>query len=76
MDKSTFVENVKAQFLEPAEVSLEISSNFREVDSYDSLTGMTIMVMLKDEYGVDISDEEYRSKKTVQDLYDFVVSKK
>lgn len=76
MDKSTFVENVKAQFLEPEEVSLAMSSNFRDVDSYDSLTGMTIMVMLKDEYGVDISDEEYRSKKTVQDLYDFVVSKK
>jgi acyl carrier protein len=72
MDKEKFIENVKNQFEEPEEVTLSMESDFRSSESYDSLTGMTIMVMLKDEYNVDITDEEYISKKTVQDLYDFV----
>lgn len=72
MDKNNFIENVKNQFENYQDITLNMESNFREVDTYDSLTAMTIMVMLKDEYNVDISDEEYLSKKTVQELYDFV----
>ncbi len=72
MDKNIFIENVKNQFENYQDITLNMESNFREVDTYDSLTAMTIMVMLKDEYNVDISDEEYLSKKTVQELYDFV----
>ena len=75
MDKNNFIENVKNQFENYQDITLNMESNFREVDTYDSLTAMTIMVMLKDEYNVDISDEEYLSKKTVQDLYDFVLLK-
>ncbi len=72
MDKEKFIENVRQQFVDPDEVILEMESDFRQNESYDSLTGMTIMVMLKDEYNVDITEEEYRAKKTVQELYDFV----
>ncbi|MGI6469961.1 MAG: acyl carrier protein [Paludibacteraceae bacterium] len=72
MDKNIFIENVKNQFENYQDITLNMESNFREVDTYDSLTAMAIMVMLKDEYNVDISDEEYLSKKTVQELYDFV----
>ncbi len=76
MDKEKFIENVKIQFEDPEEVTLSMDSDFRNFESYDSLTGMTIMVMLKDEYNIDITDEEYISKKTVQDLFDFVLQKK
>ncbi len=76
MEKEKFIENVKNQFVEPEEITLNMDSNFRDFESYDSLTGMTIIVMLKDEYNVDISDQEYISKKTVQDLFDFVQQNK
>jgi len=74
MNEETFINNVRQQYMDPEDVSFEMASEFRQVDSYDSLTGMTIMVMIKDEYGVDISEEQYRSKKTIQELYDFVAS--
>ena len=76
MNEQTFINNMREQYMDPEDVSFEMESEFRQVDSYDSLTGMTIMVMLKDEYGVDISEEQYRSKKTIQELYDFVSSNK
>ena len=52
-----------------------MESEFRKIMSYDSLTGMTIIVMFKDEYGIDISDADYKSMKTVQELYDYVILK-
>jgi acyl carrier protein len=76
MNTETFINNVRQQFMDPEEVTLEMASEFRQIGSYDSLTGMTIMVMIKDEYGIDISEADYRSKKTIQELYDFVLSNK
>jgi len=75
MEEEKFIENVRQQFIDPEEIQLNMNSEFRKNESYDSLTGMTIMVMLKDEYNVDISEEEYRAKKTVQELFDFVLLK-
>lgn len=76
MNTETFINNVRLQFMDPEDVTLEMSSEFRQIDSYDSLTGMTIMVMIKDEYGVDINEAAYRSKKTIQELFDFVALNK
>ena len=75
MDKQKFVENVKKQFVDADDISLTLNMNFRQIESYDSLTGMTIMVMIKDVYGIDLSDSEYKSQKTVENLFDLVESK-
>lgn len=73
MDKNYFLENVKQQFINPNEIELNFNSNFREIDTYDSLTGMTILVMLKDIFDVDISEAEFKSKITVEDLFEYVL---
>lgn len=67
-----FLKNVSDQFLD-LENPLGFDDNFRDVDSYDSLTGMTIMVMIKDEYGFDITENQYRAQKTISELYDIVL---
>ena len=70
MDKAEFLEKVKEQFLDPVD-NLGLDDNFRDFGSYDSLTGMTIMVMIKDELGFDMSESDYRNQKTVNELYEF-----
>lgn len=75
MNKQGFLENVKSQFVDADDISLTLNMNFRQIESYDSLTGMTIMVMIKDIYGIDLSDSEYKSQKTVEDLFSLVESK-
>jgi len=75
MDKQEFLKNVKNQFVDADDISLTLNGDFRKIESYDSLTGMTIMVMIKDIYGVDLSDIEYKSQSTVADLFNLVESK-
>jgi acyl carrier protein len=75
MDKEIFLKNVTEQYLNLDKI-LTFDSNFREFGSYDSLTGMTIMVMIKDKYGVDITESQFRSKKTIAELYDFIKQRK
>lgn len=72
MDKDLFINNMKQQFVDADEIEIKINTEFRKIDSYDSLTGMTILVMLKDEYGVDITEVDFKAKRTVQELFDYV----
>ncbi len=76
MDKEFFLLKVRQQFIDSDDIELSFDSNFREIESYDSLTGMTIIVMLKDDFGVDITEAEYKAKITVGDLYEHVLINK
>ena len=53
-------------------ISKRFDTIFRNLDSWDSLTGMAIQVMLEDNYGVRIPDETFKSFKTINDIYEFV----
>lgn len=75
MNKAVFLEQFKGQFIDGDEISLSPEMPFREIGSFDSLTGMAIIVMIKDEYGADISEPEFRSCNTVGEMYDLVLSK-
>ncbi|MCF6401903.1 acyl carrier protein [Chitinophaga filiformis] len=52
--------------------SLTLDSEFRKIDSWDSLTGMSILVMIKDEYDIDMSADALKACITIGDVYDFV----
>ena len=64
-----FIEEIKKQFIDGDEIEINGKSNFRDFDSWDSLTGMSIIVMIKDVYNVDIDLEDFKSDKTPEDLY-------
>lgn len=75
MEKKIFLQYVTEQYLS-LDKELTFNSNFRECGSYDSLTGMTILVMIKDNYGVDITESQFRSIKTIAELFEFVMQNK
>lgn len=75
MEKEIFLQKVTEQYLS-LDKELAFDSNFKEFGSYDSLTGMTIIVMIKDNYGVDITESQFRSKKTIAELFEFVMQNK
>jgi acyl carrier protein len=75
MESTKFIENLKKQYIDAADIGLTMNSEFRQIGSYDSLTGMTIIVMIKDEYNVDITDSEYRAQRTIKELYNLILSK-
>ena len=58
----------EAMEVEPEEISMDTA--FREeVEDFSSLMGFSMIVMMEDEYGVQVTVEEFLDCKTIGDLY-------
>jgi acyl carrier protein len=75
MELNDFLLKFKTQYIDADSITLESDSMFRNMDSYDSLTGMAILVMVKDESGIDIPDDVFKSLQTPREVFEFVQSK-
>lgn len=75
MDINEFVDNVAAQF-EELSVELKPETNFRDIDSWGSLTALSIIAMVDEEYGVILTGDDIKAANTVQDLYNATAAKK
>lgn len=75
MDINEFVDNVAAQF-EELSVELKPETNFRDIDSWGSLTALSIIAMVDEEYGVILTGDDIKAANTIQDLYNATVAKK
>lgn len=69
-----FTKRFKDQYIDAETIILKPDSEFRQIDSWDSLTGMAVLVMIKDVYKVDVPVEAFRGLKTVRDVHTFVIS--
>lgn len=72
MEISEFIENFANQFDEPEKVTLLPSTKFRELDEWNSLTGLMTLAMVNDSYGVILPTEQMRKAETVEELFDMV----
>ena len=71
--KDKFLELFKEVFeLEDEEVKFE--DNFRELDTWDSLTHLSLIAMMDDEYDIQIEEEELKKLITVSDIFEKVNS--
>ena len=68
-----FVELLKEVFeMEDQEINME--DTFRDYDEWDSLTHLSLIAMLDDEYDLQIEETAFKKIKTVQDLFNKVNS--
>ena len=68
-----FVELLKEVFeMEDQEINME--DTFRDYDEWDSLTHLSLIAMLDDEYDLQIEETAFKNIKTVQDLFNKVNS--
>lgn len=72
MNEDKFINDFKSQFIDADEIIIDTSTEFRKIGSWDSLTGMAILVMIKDKYGVDMTDKHLKNCSTVKDVFKFV----
>jgi len=70
-----FIENFKNQ-LEDIDTDLSPDSDYVNADFWDSLTAVTIQMMIDDEYGVKVDIKQISSFKSINELYQFVQDKK
>lgn len=66
-----FTQEVSNQFVE--KIILDPDTDFRDNDYFDSLTGMSILVMIKDifDYNMDVST--FILCNTPKDLYNYII---
>ena len=75
MDINTFVDQCAEQF-EELNQTLTAETNFRDIPSWGSLTALSIIAMVDEEYGVTLTGDDIKSSNTIQDLFDKTAAKK
>lgn len=75
MDINTFVDQCAEQFEELNQM-LTAETSFRDIPSWGSLTALSIIAMVDEEYGVTLTGDDIKSSKTIQDLFDKTAAKK
>lgn len=76
INKSEFLVNFKNEFLDLEDNNFTEEITFRDLDSWDSLTGMAIQVMIEDNYNVKLTTENFKRFDTVLDVYNHIVELK
>lgn len=76
MEISEFIAKFKEQFIDAESIEVNDSTLFRKIESYDSLTGMAILVMIQDEFDLIISEDIYKTLNTPGELFDYILSNK
>lgn len=76
MEISDFIENFAAQFEDTDAEAFTSETKFRELDEWSSLTALSILAMIDEEYDVQLKADEMRKTNTIQELFDLVNSHK
>ncbi len=72
--KEKFITLIKEVF-EMEEEEVNLNDTFRNYDTWDSLTHLSLIAMLDDEYDLQIEDADFQKLTTIDDLFQTVQSK-
>jgi len=75
MEINEFVRNFAAQFEDTDPSEFKSETKFREIDEWSSLTVLSIIAMVDEEYKVKLSGEEIRNSQSIMDIFNIVKSK-
>ena len=76
MEIKEFIKNFAEQFEDTDANVFNADTKFRELDEWSSLSALSILGMIDDEYDIQLSPSEMRKTNTIQELFDLVTSKK
>ena len=76
MELIDFVKNFAAQFEETDINKFSSKTHFKNVKEWSSLTALSIIAMVDEEYGVAIKGNDIRKAETIEDLFNVVKSLK
>ena len=75
MEINEFVQNFAAQFEDTDCSGFSSETKFREIEEWSSLTGLSIIAMVDEEYKVKLTGEDIRNSQSILDIYNLVSSK-
>lgn len=72
MELSEFISNFASQFVDEDPSVFTADTDFHELDSWSSLTSLSVVAMIIQEYGVELDSKDVRDADTIEDLFDTV----
>lgn len=76
MNIQEFIGNFAAQFDDTDEALITPDTKFKQLDEWSSLTALSIIAMVDDEYDVILKGNDIISSETIQELFDIVCNYK
>ena len=74
MTLDEFVKAFAAEFDDTPADQFNPTTNYRELDEWWSLIALSVISMIDDEMGVEITGADLRNSKTIEELYNLVCS--
>lgn len=75
MTLQEFIENFAGEFDETPVESFTPNTEFKTLDEWNSLTALSIISMIDDQYNKTITGADLRGSKTIEDLFNLVSNK-
>ena len=75
MEIKEFIENFADQFDDTEASEITVETNFRDLEEWSSMIGLSLLNMSEKKYGIQLTFDELRSANTVQDLFDIILKK-
>lgn len=75
MTLEEFVKRFAEEFDETEESLFTADAHFREFDEWGSLTALSIIAMVDEEFDKSITGADLRNSETIEDLYNLIQSK-
>lgn len=75
MELEKFIERFASQFEDVEVNNIHKDADFKQLETWDSLTAFSVQMMIEDDYSVKITPEEIKSVVTVSELYELIISK-
>ena len=70
MNLQEFISKFASQFEDPSVFTAD--TDYHELDSWSSLTGLSVVAMIIQEYGVELDSQDVRKADTIEDLFNLV----
>ena len=75
MEIKEFIANFADQFDDTDPSEITASTIFRDLEEWSSLTALSIIAMIYEEYDVSLKGDDIKNAETVEDLFNAVNSK-
>jgi len=69
--REKFLETIK-EALEVEDVEVKLEDNLADFDSWDSISRLSLIALLDENFEVEIADAEFEETETVGDLFNLV----
>lgn len=75
MELKDFIEKFAEQFDETDASEIKVDTVYKELDEWSSLTALSVIAMVDEEYDITIKGEDIKNSETIEDLYNIVIAK-